>query len=149
MDFSCKEKFEILEDSCKKKVIAGLVNTIYEEYIEETKPKVILNLLNKMLEEVGDKPITDISKFKIIVADIKKIEGEKFINDNIDVLKMVGIDPVRDLDYNLRNKRKKYILNVLKGLVSQVGYTVENFISTIYIDGEQKKVLKYMVKKCS
>ena len=40
---------------------------------------------------------------------------------------MIGIDPVKDLDYNLRNKRKKYILNVLKGLVLQVGYTVENF----------------------
>jgi hypothetical protein len=146
MELTCKEKIEILENN-RKKFLLDIIDSMYNNFLEDARPDIILQLLNKMLKEVDAKPVTEISKFKIIVADIKKIDGETFINDNMYLLRMIGIDPVKDLDYNLRNKRKKYILNVLKGLVLQVGYTVENFSSSAFIDGEHKKVLKYMVKK--
>jgi hypothetical protein len=78
LSLSCEEKFKILESN-KTKFIEGLIDTVYDEFIEEHKEKFILQLLNKILEEVGAKPVADVLKFKIIIGDLMKINGENFI----------------------------------------------------------------------
>jgi hypothetical protein len=143
MELTHREKFMILEISKRKNFLLAMIDLIYEEHIAEIKPTVILQLLNSMLSCAGTTSIADISHFKIIVADIKKINSLSFIDDNKELLSMIGLH--RDKDMN--DKKKKNILNVLKWLVSQVGFTVETFASTIYVDGEQEKILKYVLKK--
>lgn len=147
MDLSYEEKIEILGLSGRKKFVDALVDSLYDDYIEENKPKVVLNLLNRMLEQVGEKQVDELSKFKVVVADLKKIDGGTFVDENLDELKKVGIDPVEHLDYKLKDKRKKYILNVLKGLVNQVGYDVIKHLTKTKIEiGEYKNAYVYKLK---
>ena len=142
------EKLKILGLSDNKEVLAALVDTLYDNYLKVYKPQVILKLLNKMLDEMGNyENINKIEDFKILVADLKKINGEEFVNTNLSLLREIKINLDEHLDYKLREKRKKYSLNVLRGLVNTVGYDVSSYQTQIQLDGNPKNVFKYILVK--
>ena len=146
MDPSYEEKIKQLglED---QKIACSVIDMLYAKHIEQDKPSIILQLLNIMLVEMKYEKVVRMEDFKVIVADLKKLDGIKFINDNLDKLQSVKIDPIEDLEYEKRDKLKTYSINVLKGLVKIAGYKVESFFSHTKINNKNKSVFKYKLVK--
>ena len=148
-DLTYEEKLHILGLSNNKKMLVAIVDSLYDNYLEVHRPIVVLRLLNKMLDEMGNyNNIDKFEDFKILVSDLKKIDGVKFVDDNVHILRNIKVDINEQLEYDLKNKRKNYILVVLKGLINIVGYNIKSFHSKIRIDETTlKTVVKYKIVK--
>lgn len=146
MNLSYEEKVKRLGFE-EQRIAHELVDMLYMRHIEQNKPFIVLQLVNNMLTEIDYDPITQLDDFKVVIADMKKLDGTKFINNNLEKLQLAKISPVKDLKYEQRNKLKDYGLRVLKELVKLVDYKVQTFCSRVQIDDVSKSVQKYRLIK--
>lgn len=103
---------------------------------------ILLHLVNKLFSAVKKSEITDVNKFKMDSSDIKKIDGVRFVDDNINLLNKIGLT-YESLQYENRYKRKKYILIVLKAIFLKFDYDFVSFRTS----RNKASVTKYKVVK--
>lgn len=126
------------------------IDLIFNDKLAEEQPdekpinkeEIILLLLNSVLSEMGKNEINDIAKFKVESSELKKIEGKRFVDDNIELFEKIGL--TRDnLQYNFSLTRKKYIVTVLRTLVKLSGYDIVSFRSS----RNKTSIMKYKTDK--
>jgi predicted Zn-ribbon and HTH transcriptional regulator len=119
------------------------IDKIYEEMILKHKKELILSLLNKILVATNNKEINDILEFKINSIELKKIDAVKFVDDNIEIFEELEMNKNKDLQYNNRFKRKKYILIIIKAIAKYCNYNFESCQSSKKIDNNKVSIIKY------
>lgn len=130
------------------------INFLYEKFIQKKYDKVIIIdksienkeivriLLNKLLEEMNIPSILFIEDFKIEFSELKKINGEQFVKNNISLFDKLGLGK-KELNYNSHKILKHYIVVVLKLLVELIDYRIVKYVST----KNKKTVTKVCFKK--
>jgi hypothetical protein len=121
---------------------------IYIESIEEKKHRIVLEILNKMLDVMGKNKIKDLIEFidikreRIIDNDIKKI-----IQDNIEYIFNNGFNKSECMLYQKHLKNQH--LSILKGIIKEIGYELISKNKTKHIDKKKTMITEYSIQKSS
>ena len=147
MDLSYEEKLKLLGLTDHKSTLSSMVDALYFKFHEDRKI-VALELLNELLKDMGYDKINDFTEFRVIVTDLKKIDGVEFIDKHKDTFEKMKIDLVKDLQYNTKNKKKvNYIMTVVESIGTIFGYEFIIHRTSAIIKGKTKTLFKCKFEK--
>ncbi len=106
--------------------------TLYKNSTNVERSEVILELINKILEEINYEKINSLLDFKVYRREIIGVNGEKFVTDNKDLIKKGKIRTTIDLRFDRRNKIQTYILTVIDNLARLAGHEVKSKREKVY-----------------
>lgn len=119
-----KEKHDYFDYRCASIVYDKLSNLVSKHKDD----KIFLHILNDMLVESGNKPVTRLDKFKLYIENGNEImcfDGEKFVTDRKEELIGYGLDLDKHLFFNRRTEFLDYDITLFEAIANHYGYKID------------------------
>jgi hypothetical protein len=106
---------------------------------DQNKYNLVLELVNKILVNIGESPINELDQFK-------NIQREKLLNEsNLTIIEEMENDLFKYFDkkksgyYRKTETKVNHVINFLRGLCKQINYKIYSIEKSISIEKDGKK----------
>lgn len=129
------------------KIPYDLLIILFNQYIKniDCLEKVVLIMLNKILQQCNMNKIEKINDFMIDRRNLVKIDGLQFINNYKFILERF-FDYNKDFKYYARNFRKKFIISIMNGFADKLNLKFTRYQKNVYINKELSYQTFYFFK---
>lgn len=124
-----------MDEKYKDTSTENVINDILDNKIN-LKKYVVLKILNKINDIVGNEQIDDIDNFVVMRHILEKLDPIKFVEENLDLLSYANITK-KDIKYNTATTKKFYQIAFIKHLLNAINKPIKSRRSSIMVKGKK------------
>jgi len=142
-----KENIELVESDKLKEIYNRVKDEYNKEKEYENKCDIVIDIVNSLLENIGEDTICDLCEFQNIDRDrLTNDECKQIVLDKLDYLFENGFDK-KTCKYYDRLRTPQYHLSVLRSVLETIGYTLKSVYKNKSNNGKIERHCIYSIIK--